>query len=266
MNPAAQYRRFGFTLIELMVAVTLLAVVFGIVSASFIAVSNTEAVARQNAEATRFRSHLRRVFTDNLSSVASNPDYGFIGLNDESAYGPADSLEFVCLAEASGSTALPGVTKYVRVEVREAASIEGYPLPEEDQEEAVLEISEQYMVQTTSFMGEQVEVEIESDEESAVPRHFPIHTFDVYYYDAEAEEWVEEWDSTAIGYLPWSVNIKINFSRTRDQLDAEYFAGMDPRESPDLEIIVPLPAGAGVVSEFVDPNHSRSGLIQTEAE
>ena len=261
MNPPRRTLS-GFTLVELMVAITLLVVVFGIVSASFIAVSDTEAVAREAAEAMRYRNHLRRLFTDQIAAVSPNPDYGFIGLNDESAYGPADSLEFVCLAEASGATALPGVTKHVHCQVVDAAEIEGYPVPDEDQEEAVLEVSEEYMVQSASFMGE--EVEIETDETTAVARHYPIHTFDVSYYDAQAEEWVEEWDSTAIGYLPWAIDIKINFSRTRQQLDEEYFAGIDPAENPDLEIIVPLPAGAGVVSEFVDPNHSRSGLLQTE--
>ena len=252
MSRAANSSR-GFTLMELMVAVTLLAIVLGMVTTSFVTVTNTMAISREVAEATRFRGHLRRLFTDNLSAVAPNPDLGFIGTDDAGVYGPADSLEFVCLAESAGARGLPGVTKYVRFALREAADIEDYPLPDDDEEMAVLEVTEQYLIQTSSFMGE--EVEIETDEETVVPRYFPIHSIDIYYYDHAEEEWVEEWDSTAIGYLPWAVNIKINFARTRQQLDAEYFDGLDLEENPDLEIIVPLPAGAGVVSEFTDLNH-----------
>ena len=132
MSRAANSSR-GFTLMELMVAVTLLAIVLGMVTTSFVTVTTTMAISREVAEATRFRGHLRRLFTDNLSAVAPNPDLGFIGTDDAGGYGPADSLEFVCLAESAGARGLPGVTTYVRFALRDASDLAGYRLPAADQ-------------------------------------------------------------------------------------------------------------------------------------
>ncbi|MBN2310637.1 MAG: prepilin-type N-terminal cleavage/methylation domain-containing protein, partial [Candidatus Hydrogenedentes bacterium] len=62
-------RQGGFTLLEILVAVFILAVIVGIVYATFATVANTVTAARVSAEELRLRQFLLRSFETNLGSV-----------------------------------------------------------------------------------------------------------------------------------------------------------------------------------------------------
>ena len=60
---------YGFTLLEVLVAVSILVVVVGIVYASFAAVGNATEISRTRAEELRTEQFLARNFATNLSTV-----------------------------------------------------------------------------------------------------------------------------------------------------------------------------------------------------
>jgi len=71
-----------------------------------------------------------------------------------------------------------------------------------------------------------------------------IRSMDLRYFDGE--QWLDDWNSMEMGRLPWSVDIRINFARSEEELEEEEFAGYDFLEDPDLHLVVTIPAGAGV--------------------
>ena len=88
----------GFTLLELLIAMTVLVAIVGIVYSSFSSVTMTMGLARVDAERLRFRQILWRSFSQNLQSVyvdaaCLQPEYGFIGENKDSGFGPADDQQ-----------------------------------------------------------------------------------------------------------------------------------------------------------------------------
>ena len=153
MSALAKHTRAGFTLMEILVAITLLAVILSIVTTSFVSVMNTTEMARTNARDLYAKQRLRDHFMKNLVSVCAQADYAFTGTNEEGIYGPADTLEYCTVATAGGGLALPGTTRVISYAVVEAQDIEDYPLPDEDREEAVLEILQQPLIQTQSFFS-----------------------------------------------------------------------------------------------------------------
>ena len=107
----------------------------------------------------------------------------------------------------------------------------------------------------------------------------PLRSLDIEYYDGSEEEWVEEWDSTVLERLPWSVRVKINFPLTEEGLEAEEDAGIDPDEDPDLLLVVPIPLATGAMEApanlqdpiFAAPRQgggsiSASGQVQPDGE
>jgi len=75
----------------------------------------------------------------------------------------------------------------------------------------------------------------------------PVQTLDIEYFDGE--EWVEEWDSEVYRRMPWCVRFRINFWRTEEERQQEQRDGINMRDDPDFELVVPIPAGLGVLEE-----------------
>lgn len=142
--------RLGFTIIELMVAITLLSIITGIVFASFASVVQTSDRARIAAAELRLREFMTRSLTVNLTQAYgdwlpgaalrdavlieggtdANQDaalaeeelmmarYVFQGENDVGPLGlPADMLTFSSTAPLIGNLALPGFLKQVTYEI-----------------------------------------------------------------------------------------------------------------------------------------------------
>ena len=267
----------GFTLIELLVAIVVLTAMTGIVYASFRSVADTTAMARKSAEELRFRQFLWRNFHTNLNSLyidpaCVSPEYQFLGTDEQGAFGPADALRFCTALPMDGPDSLPGVLKVVTYQVvdqYEAAEGEvalgsvAEETPEGESGGMLLEIVEEPLV----LEGEDFAAEdFEGLDEMRFERHIPISTLDIKYYDGPADEWLDQWDSALEQRLPWAVRVKINFARTEEEWSADISAGMDPEESPDLDLTAALPVGAGVVEPFIDPNHFRALSFQEGGE
>ncbi len=271
----------GFTLLELLVAISILAVIAGIVYGSFAGVTDATAMARASAEKLRLHRFLRRTLTELFSSVytdvtCAREDYYFVGTNDTGPDGPMDLVELCSSAPMMGGMSLPGALKRVTIEVTDEdlsdQTLDNLDIPIQgadtsDQPWPVLRVTETPLVVTSgldlgadsvaafaaaaAMVSEAVAAEAGVETEFDTPSWtVPVRSMDITYFDGE--EWMEEWDSLAIGRMPWCVRVRINFAPTPEELEEEEDEGLDVVENPDLDLLVPIPLGVGTLSEFVE--------------
>lgn len=268
----------GFTLLELLVAMFVLVVLMTMVFLAFSSVTDTTVLARDEGERMRIQQYLWRSLSTNLSSIYADPgivepDYGLEGVTEDGPSGPADSLRFCTALPMSGARSLPGVLRVVTYEalpeseLGEGTAIAGRTTIDAGEATGVdrlmLVIREEPLVlAATDFTGEaQVE---DQDSQSVQEQSIPIRSFNVEFYDGESEEWVEEWDSVAEARMPWAIRVSINLERTQEDLEADYNAGIDPMESPDIQFVAPVQVGMGALTPFQDLNHQRTSDLEND--
>ena len=265
--------RRGFTLLEVLVAMSILIVIVAVVYASFASVADTISVARVRTEEMRLRQFLERSLRTNLTSVYIDKNYEqqvfqFIGTNDENTVGPRDSLRLVSTNALMGGFALPGDFKEIRYEVyggEEGRLQIGVDKEKQDEfydtdltpDQAKLEATETPLLASNAQAVDadtgNLDLTQTDTRNQDVPVFeapswsVPIRTFDVTYYDGT--DWVEEWDSQINGSLPWCVRVRINFARTDAEIHAEYDQSIDIVENPDFEIVVPIPLTLGQITD-----------------
>lgn len=280
--------RRGFTLLEVLVAMSILIVIVAVVYASFASVTDTISVARVRTEEMRLRQFLERSLRTNLTSVYVDRAYEqqvfqFVGINDQNTEGPRDSLRFVSTNQLMGGLALPGDFKEVRYEVfggeegrvqlsaEQKREREAYEAADMNPDQAKLEATETPLLASNAQSIDAETGNIDLDSSNSQSQNFdqrqrqsqnqnedqlqnaamyqapswsvPIRTLDITYFDGV--EWVEEWDSTTMGRLPWCVQIRINFARTEEEIQREIDQNIDIENSPDFEMVVPLPIALG---------------------
>lgn len=258
-------RTRGFTLVELLVAIAIVVVIAAIVYASLTSVVNATDLARVTAEEMRMRQFLIRSFTTNLTAVYADPalmneNYQFLGIAEKGTTGPMDSVEFCSSAPLSGALSPPGLVKRVRYAVV-TESDSGFDLDAEASAPVPefrsglrLEASEHLMTANASSTTDSGR-DLFSDsakqqpaaEEVSPTWSVPVDSLSLDYFDGE--DWVDEWDSVALGRMPWCVRVRINYARTEEEADADREAGIDPEKDPDFEMVIPIPLGAGVVTD-----------------
>ena len=258
----------GFTLIEMMVAMSILVILTGSLYACFVSVVDSAEIARSSMEGLRVQEFLREHFNNNLSAVHANPsgEYALIGEDESGAYGPADKLSITTTLPTSGALSLPGIVKTVEYKIDEPSFDEegGFktftidaPAEDEEMESVMMYITERPLILGEDGEGGDLFVD---DEEGLWKREVPIRSLNFEYYDGTAEEWVEDWNSEELGMLPWAIRVSVNLAKSEAQLQADYLDGVGTDDDPDFSLIVVLPTGAGVVTpDFHDPNHARSG-------
>ncbi|GMV99082.1 MAG: hypothetical protein AMXMBFR84_02210 [Candidatus Hydrogenedentota bacterium] len=266
-------RRRGFTLIEILIAVTILAVILSVLYASFASVTSTMGATRVSTEELRLRQFLERSFTTNLASVfvdarVSDPMLQFVGVNEEDSNGPRDAIRFVSTATQIGGRALPGDLKEVRYMVQGTDSEFDASLFMDDSQELDMPMltaietpvlgsnMSEYFADEESETIEAIDPTQPLDEafgtgvmeQTVEAPHWsvPVRSLDIQYFDGL--EWQEEWNSLEIGRLPWAVRVRVNFARTEEYLKAEGNQ-FDLEEDPDFDLVVSLPAGSGMLQD-----------------
>ncbi|MCC6486314.1 MAG: prepilin-type N-terminal cleavage/methylation domain-containing protein [Candidatus Hydrogenedentes bacterium] len=259
-------RRHGFTLLEVLIAISILMIIVIVLYTSFSSVINTMDAARVSAEEARLRLFLERSFRANLTATYTDRSmeedvFRFVGVDDETRDGPNDSLRFVSVNTLMGGSGLPGDLKEVRYgtiggpesefDPIEFEDDEGNPLDKQRKLESVetplFGANVQELDPDTGFVkpaeGEDSGVTFAEEQYQAPSWSVPIRTVDFSYFDGT--EWVEEWDSQLTGRIPWCVRVRINFARTEEQLEEEEDLGLSIIDNPEFEVVVPLPAGMG---------------------
>ena len=123
---------------------------------------------------------------------------------------------------------------------------------------AYLLITERPVVHQSGSDGVSVDQDI--DEADVRSHQVPINSMDIRYYDADSQDWVDDWDSIEKQRLPWAIEVMINLARNPDD-DAA--SGANPEE-PDLDMTFVLPLGAGTKEQFFDPNHLSNDSDSTD--
>ncbi|MCK5862826.1 MAG: prepilin-type N-terminal cleavage/methylation domain-containing protein [Candidatus Hydrogenedentes bacterium] len=257
----------GFTLLELLISVSVLAILVGMIYGTFTSVTNTIGLARDCADRLRFKQIVWRNFSANLQGVytdagATQPEYQFLGETNDGAYGSADTLRFATSLPIPGPQSLPGIAKWVTYEVvgqEEVSETIAAALPyDEDRPGSVLVIREEPLqLESQDFVASTSDGQWDIFE-----RAIPVASMDIQYYDGIAKEWMESWDSLEERRLPGGVWIRINFPRSEEERNEDYRNGITPEEHPDLELMMSFPLGRNVEFPFPDFNHLR--VIETE--
>ena len=256
----------GFTLLEVLIAITILAMIVGIVYVTLATTVSATEQARLVAEELRLRQFLARSFVNSLSTVFTDPGihderYIFLGATEKGSAGTGemDTLEFASSAPMVGVPSPPGAIKRVRYGAAIDDPDEDDMLPGLDEEQADafargphLEASETPINESAPPQGGSITdtdflPEFDLDDEGAQSWSVPVSSFDLAYFDGE--EWLEEWDSGELGRLPWCVRIRINYARTKEELAADRDERMSAEEDPDYEMIIPIATGLGTRSE-----------------
>ena len=255
-------------MIEIMVAMVILVILVSAVYTCFVSVADTADIARTSADELRVQQQLWKHFTENIGAVHPNPngEYALVGEDESGSFGPSDTLRFVTQLPMSGAKSLPGLVKKVEYHVddpsvSEEGGFEKFAIdaaPTEEQEGVTLFITESPLVLFGEGEGgELFEAEDAGENEIKWERELSIRSVNFQYYDGTAEEWVEDWNSDETGFLPWAIRVQVNLAKTEGQMMEEASMGVDPQEDYDLDVTVVLSSGAGVLSEFEDPNHFR---------
>ena len=259
-QPSGCASEAGFTLVEVLFAMTLVAVVTAIVYESFAAVTDATSEARAAEEELRIREFLSKNFYNAFSSVTVDQpyfdeNYYFIA-KGSSGGGSSESVDFASSAPLTGGIAPPGFCKRVHFGIASPGSSmtlgKGDGSPGLSSSTLTFEATETLIPMTAAHPEESsFSQSIKKDkvaaafglEEASPQWTAPIAALDLSYYDGE--KWVEEWDSSQELRMPWCVRIRLNFARTEQEAENSG-DGSSIGEDPDFEMYIPIPIGMGV--------------------
>ncbi|MGC8737112.1 MAG: PulJ/GspJ family protein [Candidatus Hydrogenedens sp.] len=249
----------GFTLLELLIAFTIMSIIVIIVYLGLDSISKGTDLARLSAEKMRIQRFLVNHFFNSfnalyIDSSYSSSGYQFIGKNESGQYGPADSIRFCTSLPMPGPTALPGIRRVVTYSFEDTSPPEGLSGFATD----IYGISNnapQFLTITESPLILDEESGGFSSDINSLPVNVikvPLASLDIYYYDPIKQDWVEEWDSLSVQQMPWAVHIIANlFDEYGDVNNAS------ANGEGDIDLVIVLPTTVGTVQPMDDPNHFR---------
>lgn len=284
-SPATKMNRHaGFTLIEIMVAILILSILISMVYLTFSTVAGSTVDARTLNNRLQLETFLRRNLAENLTqaydpwlpgamlrfeagsgatveSAGSDKRYWLVGEDIDGANGPADTLVFASSAPLLGGSGFPGFMKQVSYRISDEPVEDADFVPDVTalSTRSTLELIEASIEGATGESDAGLGGTLDFGSDAAdVPDvdpawRTPIRSMNIRYFDGE--EWVDEWNSSGAGRLPWSVEFRITFARTDEEEEAERFEDYSAVDDADLLLVVTLPAGAGVY----DASHSEAG-------
>src|SRR5262245_39902991 len=170
-RPVSQLRDGGFTLIEVLLAVSLVALMATLVFGSlYVTTSAMDAARAASANEQIVRSTLR-VMADELSLAKDSSAGRWIGMNGQVDGQPADTVAFQTIGQFSGATSTKGTEQVRIVYTREG--------------ELLLRFVRNNLYGLTDESVERVELARK------------VKGFNVRYFDRTSKVWVDEWPATA---------------------------------------------------------------------
>ena len=260
----------GFTILEILIAIAILAIVMGIVYTMFSSVSNSVENLRSKRPEVQQINFLLRRLTENLAAAflvydLTNQAVFFVGEDKESdEQEHADSVRFFSTAAPLSGSAVGGGLKEVSYIMsgpglddeeglfRDEGDEEGpltlavterpilSPRPESDEEREY----------DDRDMGLDEDDELGFDEESSWM--VELGSFNLQYFDGI--DWVDEWDSNVTGLLPWAVKIEAYFPESvwAEEGERLELGSTDTEMLADFSTIVVLPLGVGITPETAE--------------
>jgi general secretion pathway protein J len=181
----------GFTLIEVLLAVSLVAMMATLVFGSLYLTTSAIDTARLNSANEQIIRSTFRVMADELS-VGESKDAGpWMGINGQQDGQPADSVAFMTMGQFRGAESAQD-TELVRI----VYTREG---------DRLLRFVRRNIYGLTDESVEQVEMANK------------VKAFNVRYYDSKSNLWVDEWDGGRQG-LPKAVLIELTLLQEKAEL------------------------------------------------
>ena len=176
-------RQAGFTLIEALLAIAILATISTIVFTAL--ASSTQAVEAGRASAAREEMVRRvlRLMADELSIGAKEPTYTWVGLNGTQDGQPADTLAFVTIgARPTGPTTRTS-DRWRVIYTREG--------------DRLVRVARRNLYGATDESLEQLDLAVN------------VVGFNVRYYHTTAHEWADEW--AVAGKIPTAILLELTW-------------------------------------------------------
>ncbi len=248
----------GFTLLELLIAFTIMSIIVIIVYLGLDSISKGTDMARLSAEKMRIQRFLVNHLFNSFNSLYIDPSfsgsgYQFVGANESGPYGPADSIRFCTSLPMPGPTALPGIRRVVTYSFEDTSQTEGVSGFATDIY-GIANNAPQYLTITESPLILDEDGGFSSDT-SSLPINVikvPLATLDIYYYDPAKKDWVEEWDSQSLQQMPWAVHIIANLFDEYGEVRNTSSDG-----EGDIDLVIVIPTTVGAIQPMDDPNHFR---------
>lgn len=166
----------GFTLVEVLLAVSLVATMATLVFGSLYATTNAIDAARANAAGEQILRSTLRVMADELAVGISRPNGPWIGVNAQVDGQPADSIAFLTLGQFRGADQANG-TEIVRI----VYTREGDKL---------------FRFVRRNIYG------LTDDSIQSLELATKVKGFNVRYHDGISPRWLDEWDGRAKNNAP----------------------------------------------------------------
>jgi len=158
----------GFTLIEILLAVSLVAMMATLVFGSLYVTINAIDSARANSADEQIVRSTLRLMTDELSVSVNSPIGPWMGINGQYEGRPADSVAFLTMGQFRGADSAKD-TELVRI----VYTREG---------DRLLRFVRRNLYGLTDESVEQVELATK------------VKGFNIRYYDSKSNLWLDEWD------------------------------------------------------------------------
>ncbi len=178
-----QAREQGFTLIEILLAVSLVAMMATLVFGSLYLTTSVIDSARSSSANEQIVRSTFRVMTDELSVGESNEAGPWMGINGQQDGLPADSVAFLTMGQFRGTESAKD-TELVRI----VYTREG---------DRLLRFVRRNLYGLTDESVELVELANK------------VKGFNVRYYDSKSKLWVDEWDGRARSDSPKALLIEL---------------------------------------------------------
>jgi general secretion pathway protein J len=173
----------GFTLVELLVAIALLATIAAMVFGSLMTTTQAIDAGRERAEREQTVRRILRVMAEEVSLSQLDKTFPWIGVNGTLEGQPADTLAFLAMSEGVGNSA-----------VKESETVRVVYTRERDR---LIRFVRRNRYSLTDEALDQVEL---ADR---------VRGFNVRYYDGQSRVWTDEWRTN--DKMPKAVLVEVTF-------------------------------------------------------
>jgi general secretion pathway protein J len=184
LSPGSPSRtQAGFTLVEVLVAIALLAVIGAMVFGSLMTTTQAMDAGRERAEREQTVRRVLRVMADEVSLSQLDKAFPWTGVNGTQEGQPADTLAFLAMSDGIGNTVL-----------KESEMVRVVYTRERDR---LIRFVRRNRYSLTDEALDQVELANR------------VRGFNVRYYDGQSRVWTDEWQTNE--KLPKALLMEITF-------------------------------------------------------
>jgi general secretion pathway protein J len=189
---APQDSEGGFTLVEVLLAVSLVAMMATLVFGSLYVTTSAIEAARANSANEQIVRSTLRVMTDELSVGVGSATGPWMGINGQQGGQPADSVAFLTMGQFRGAESTKD-TELVRI----VYTREG---------DRLLRFVRRNLYGLTDESVEQVELATK------------VKGFNVRYYDGKSNLWLDEWDGRGRSGTPKALLLELTLLQENAEL------------------------------------------------